>query len=232
MRAHRLARPALGLTLALLLLLSLPGCAAGAGAQRLVLLAQDDEGFYWENLLSGARLAAQDAGWEIEVRLLDGESDLASQLPAAGEADLAAVALSGAQGEAALRSEVPLVALGCEIEGASGGIAGEETTIGRRTGQLIAQKIGLQRRFLLLTSAESYAQDDWEVALRARQPGEPRRRAPDRGQRGSGLCLLPGTARAGFAHRRHRVPDAGGDPRRAARGARPRPADANRRRGL
>ena len=32
----------------------LPGCAAGAGAQRLVLLAQDDEGFYWENLLSGA----------------------------------------------------------------------------------------------------------------------------------------------------------------------------------
>lgn len=166
MRAHRLARPALGLTLALLLLLSLPGCAAGAGAQRLVLLAQDDEGFYWENLLSGARLAAQDAGWEIEVRLLDAESDLAGQLPAAGEADLAAVALSGAQGEAALRSEVPLVALGCEIEGASGGIAGEETTIGRRTGQLIAQKIGLQRRFLLLTSAESYAQDDWEVALR------------------------------------------------------------------
>ena len=166
MRAHRLARPALGLTLVLLLLLSLPGCAAGAGAQRLVLLAQDDEGFYWENLLSGARLAAQDAGWEIEVRLLDAESDLAGQLPAAGEADLAAVALDGAQGEAALRSEVPLVALGCEIEGASGGIAGEETTIGRRTGQLIAQKIGLQRRFLLLTSAESYAQDDWEVALR------------------------------------------------------------------
>ena len=100
------------------------------------------------------------------MRLLDAESDLAGQLPAAGEADLAAVALDGAQGEAALRSEVPLVALGCEIEGASGGIAGEETTIGRRTGQLIAQKIGLQRRFLLLTSAESYAQDDWEVALR------------------------------------------------------------------
>ena len=68
MRAHRLARPALGLTLVLLLLLSLPGCAAGAGAQRLVLLAQDDEGFYWENLLSGARLAAQDAGWEIFCR--------------------------------------------------------------------------------------------------------------------------------------------------------------------
>lgn len=77
MRAHRLARSALGLTLALLVLLWLPGCAAGAGAQRLVLLAQDDEGFYWENLLSGARLAAQDAGWEIEVRLLDAESDLA-----------------------------------------------------------------------------------------------------------------------------------------------------------
>ena len=228
MRAHRLARPALGLTLALLALLSLLGCAAGVGAQRLVLLAQDDEGFYWENLLSGARLAAQDAGWEIEVRLLDGESDLAGQLPAAGEADLAAVALDGAQGEAVLRSEVPLVALGCEIEGASGGIAGEETTIGRRTGQLIAKKIGLQRRFLLLTSAESYAQDDWEVALRG-----------ELGNQGSLVAerLTVDSEEAAFAYclellaRDSRI-DAGGDPRRAARGARPRPADADRRRGL
>lgn len=229
MRAHRLARPALGLTLVLLLLLSLPGCAAGAGAQRLVLLAQDDEGFYWENLLSGARLAAQDAGWEIEVRLLDAESDLAGQLPAAGEADLAAVALDGAQGEAVLRSEVPLVALGCEIEGASGGIAGEETTIGRRTGQLIAQKIGLQRRFLLLTSAESYAQDDWEVALRG-----------ELGNQGSLVAerLTVDSEEAAFAYclellaRDSRIEGIVCRTQAATRGARPRPADADRRRGL
>jgi ABC-type sugar transport system substrate-binding protein len=165
-RAHRLARPALGLILAALLLLALPGCAAGASAQRLVLLVQSDEGFYWENLLSGALLAAQDAGWQAEVRLLDPEADLASQLPSPAEASLAALALDGAQGAVSLESEVPLAALGCEVSGASAEIAGEETTIGKRTGQLIAQKLGLQKRFLLLSGAETYSQDDWEVALR------------------------------------------------------------------
>lgn len=164
MRAHSPARAALSL-LALLLCLLPAGCA-GAPAQRVLLLADGLEGYYWSNLIEGAELAAREAGWTLETRLRQAETPLAEQLPRYGEAELCVLALDGAQGQAAAACEVPLAALGCEISGADTTHTGEETTIGKRTGQLIAGKIGLQKRFLLLTSAEYASQDDWEVALR------------------------------------------------------------------
>lgn len=169
MRAHHSARAALCLIAALCLLLT--GCSRSNSLRLIVLGVEREQGSYWENLIQGASVAAQDNGWALETVLYDPEAGLEGLVRHAQDesADYLALALYSAHLPSSYSEDIPLILLGADACAADASIlvAGEESTIGKRTGQLCAQAIGLQKRILLLTSTPALTPDsDWEIALR------------------------------------------------------------------
>lgn len=165
MRHHRAALAALMLAL----LLPLAGCQGRYSSRLIFLIAERDEGFYWENLVEGAALAAKDSGWTVERAYLSDGEDLAALMDLAGErgADMVALALSPDRLPDAYAGEAPLLLLGAEAERlpATVRIFDEEATIGKREGQLLAKRIGLQKKLMLVVADEALG-GEWETALR------------------------------------------------------------------
>ncbi len=170
MRDHRAALAVL--CLALLLPLLLTGCQGPyASGHLLFLIAERDEGFYWENLLQGASLAAKDNGWTLESAFLSKGENLDDLLAQAGErgAETIALALLPEHLPADYAYETPLILMGADWSHprVSVRVFDENTIIGKRVGQLLAKRIGLQKNLMLVTTTETYVYDDeWETALR------------------------------------------------------------------
>lgn len=169
MRAHHLARAALSLTLLVCLLLT--GCQPDERPHLIFLVVEDEQGYYWENLIEGATVAAQDNGWLLHIALYDPEAGLDPLIAQAEgfNADYLALALNRHNLPDSYPDTLPLILLGSDAlsDDASILVSGEETTIGKRTGQLCAWAIGLQKRMMLLTTTPSLdPADDWEIALR------------------------------------------------------------------
>ena len=168
MRDHRAARKALACALALLLPL-FSGCAAES--RLAMLIAGADGGFYYQNLIEGATLAARDAGYRTEVTVLGRDGDMEQLLAQAAErgADLVALAVPRGALPQNYVDGPPLAVMGEDLLGnwVVCRVLGEEATIGKRTGQLVASGIGVQKSVVVVGDTESYSlDDDWEVALR------------------------------------------------------------------
>lgn len=140
------------------------------GDNLVCLIVQDDTGHYWRSLIQGATLAAQDNGWRLEIAVLDRDGGM-DDLLALGEESSAtyiALAVDAQSLPAHYSGETPLVLLGCDYanQWVHARVYGENSTIGKRTGQLASKHIGLQKQLLLITTTATYdANNAWEVSL-------------------------------------------------------------------
>ena len=165
---HRSARKALACALALLALF-FSGCTVHS--RLIVLVAGGDKGFYYQNLIEGATLAARESGYNAEVYVLGRDGDMEQLLAQAAEngADCIALAVPREDLPKNYVDGPPLVLMGEDMLGnwVACRVLGEETTIGKRTGQLVANKIGVQKSVIVVGDTINYSlDDDWEVALR------------------------------------------------------------------
>ena len=171
MRHHRTALQALCLSAALLAGL-LCGCSGRDAAHNIRLVADSTEGYYWENLIAGAQLAADDAGWQLEVALWDGEGGMQAQIDAARQSGADFLAIAAADTEPRLpqgyNGDPEVILIGQETgDAATVNIAYDSNTVGRAVGTQAGNRIGLQKNFLLVATTETYRfSDRWEDALR------------------------------------------------------------------
>ena len=171
MRNHRAALTALCLSAALLTG-ALCGCSGGDEARSIRLIADSTEGFYWENLIAGAQLAADDAGWQLEVVQWDEEGGMQAQIDAARQsgADFLAIAADDAEPRLpqGYNGSPEVILIGQQTgDAATVNIAYDSNTVGRAVGTQAGNQIGLQKNFLLVATTETYRfSDRWEDALR------------------------------------------------------------------
>lgn len=171
MRHHRAALPALCLSAALLAG-ALCGCGSTDAARSIRLVTDKTEGFYWENLIAGAQLAADDAGWQLEVALWDEEGGMQAQIDAARQSGAEFLAIASASTEPRLpqgyNGDPEVILIGQQTgDAATVNIAYDSNTVGRAVGTQAGNQIGLQKNFLLVATTETYRfSDRWEDALR------------------------------------------------------------------
>lgn len=154
----------------------LSGCEARDETPGIYLVADDTEGYYWENLIDGATAAAEDLGWKIEVVRYDALVDMQAHWDAASERgdEYIVTALSTEEPRmTALNTagaEKPeLVVLGKNIDEAPASlrIVFDQSNAGKSLGRRVAGQIGLQKSYLMVADTEDYRYwDDWEVELR------------------------------------------------------------------
>ena len=171
MRHHRAALPALCLSAALLAG-ALCGCGSTDAARSIRLVTDKTEGFYWENLIAGAQLAADDAGWQLEVALWDEQEGMQAQIDAARQSGAEFLAIASASTEPRLpqgyNGDPEVILIGQQTgDAATVNIAYDSNTVGRAVGTQAGNQIGLQKNFLLVATTETYRfSDRWEDALR------------------------------------------------------------------
>lgn len=171
MRHHRAALPALFLSAALLAG-ALCGCGSTDAARSIRLVTDKTEGFYWENLIAGAQLAADDAGWQLEVALWDEQEGMQAQIDAARQSGAEFLAIASASTEPRLpqgyNGDPEVILIGQQTgDAATVNIAYDSNTVGRAVGTQAGNQIGLQKNFLLVATTETYRfSDRWEDALR------------------------------------------------------------------
>lgn len=171
MRDHQVARTALCLTLALACLF-LHGCTPAEDKKQIVLITQGQEGYYWQNLNEGARLAAADHGCELEQKVIGEDGSLTELLAQASASDASLIALAVPQTglPKVYNGAKPLALLGANDNGAYSlcRTYGEEAMIGKRIVQLLFGNNGLQSELLLLTDTPEYSlSNTFEIAIRA-----------------------------------------------------------------
>lgn len=134
------------------------------------LIVQHDAGHYWRSLIQGATLAAQDNGWRLEIAVLQLDGDMNELLTRGEESGATYIALSVEDQNlpSGYRGKTPLVLLGCDCtnQWVHARVYGENSTIGKRTGQLASKHIGLQKQLLLIATTATYdANNAWETSL-------------------------------------------------------------------
>ena len=171
MRNHRAALSALCLSAALLTG-ALCGCSGGDEARSIRLIADSTEGFYWENLIAGAQLAADDAGWQLEVVQWDEEVGMQAQIDAARQSGVDFLAIAADDAEPRLpqgyNGDPEVILIGQETgDAATVNITYDSSTVGKGVGTLTGSKVGLQKNYLLVAITETYRfSDRWEDGLR------------------------------------------------------------------
>lgn len=171
MHHHRVALPALCLSAALLAG-TLCGCSGGESVHGIRLVADRAEGYYWENLIAGAQLAAEDAGWQLEVALWDEGEGMQAQIEAARQSGVEFLAIASACTEPRLpwdySGSPEVILIGQETgDAATVNVTYDSSTVGKGVGTLAGNKVGLQKNYLLVAISETYRYSDrWEDGLR------------------------------------------------------------------
>ena len=169
----RKIRTALSVLLILLLLCTSVGCAPQE-QQAIYMVTDGQEGYYWENMILGAKAAVYDAGWEIQVVAWEDEPDMKAHINAAREsgAGYIVTAFSDERSRANemmfLDADAPqLIVLGKDTgeTWAATRMVFDESQTG--TGQQLAKHIGMQSDLLLVVDKAHYNYwDQWEVPMR------------------------------------------------------------------
>lgn len=170
MRHHHVAK---ALALTLLCLLLVPGCEQGDEPVQVALILSGASGHYWENIVEGAQTAA--SAWTspcaatCRTRKRRSGSRTCRRRPARDGADALVVASQGQQEllDALEGIDLPLIAVGTQIEGAEAAVLNDDAKMGQSVAQALAASLAEGDGVLLLADSAEYRETDLrETSLR------------------------------------------------------------------
>lgn len=170
MRHHHVAK---ALALTLLCLLLVPGCEQGDEPVQVALILSGASGHYWENIVEGAQTAAERMDIPLRCYMPDEEKEIRLEdLPAQAARDGADALVVASQGQQELLDalegiDLPLIAVGTQIEGAEAAVLNDDAKMGQSVAQALAASLAEGDGVLLLADSAEYRETDLrETSLR------------------------------------------------------------------
>lgn len=170
MRHHHVAK---ALALTLLCLLLVPGCEQGDEPVQVALILSGASGHYWENIVEGAQTAAERMDIPLRCYMPDEEKEIRLEdLPAQAARDGADALVVASQGQQELLDalegiDLPLIAVGTQIEGAEAAVLNDDAKMGQSAAQALAASLAEGDGVLLLADSAEYRETDLrETSLR------------------------------------------------------------------
>lgn len=154
-----------------LLCAGLSGCLQKS--ESVLMICSEEEGFYWRNLIEGARQAAVEKDVTLVVHLLEKGENVQELIDRAeNQSDYRVIlALDGKQAPTDIFAAQGLVIAGYQFgepETVDSRISSRESIVGAMQGYFIKRDAGLQIRAMIVTGEEEYLYTDpWETSLRS-----------------------------------------------------------------
>lgn len=163
MRHHHVAK---ALVLILLCLLVGSGCRQNAEPTQIALLLSDAEGHYWENIVDGAKTAAERMDITLVCYMPDEEAGVRlANLPQRAVEDGADAIIVASQGqeellEALENISLPKIAVGAQVDGAVATILNDDAQMGQSAAQALAVSLSEGDGVLILADSAEYRETD------------------------------------------------------------------------